>query len=59
VSNCCQYATNDSKVCVGLTFISIKEAQIHFVKYYHMDQKEWEGMTRMAQGMHRFQCAPT
>jgi methylaspartate ammonia-lyase len=27
MSKCCQYATNDSKVCVGLTSISIKEAQ--------------------------------
>jgi hypothetical protein len=24
-----------------------------------MDQKEWEGMTKVAQGMYRFQCAPT
>jgi len=24
---CCQYATNDFKVCVGLTIISIKETQ--------------------------------
>jgi hypothetical protein len=23
---CCQYATNDSKICVGITSISIKEA---------------------------------
>jgi hypothetical protein len=24
---CCQHATNDSKVCVGLTFIFIEETQ--------------------------------
>jgi len=27
ISKCCQYATNDSKVYVGLTSISIKETQ--------------------------------
>jgi hypothetical protein len=27
VATCCQYATDDYKVCVGLTSISIKETQ--------------------------------
>jgi hypothetical protein len=27
MSKCCQYAIDDSKVCVGLIFIFIKEAQ--------------------------------
>jgi len=27
MSKCCQYATDDYKICVGLTSISIKEAQ--------------------------------
>jgi hypothetical protein len=29
---CCQHCTNDSKVCDGLTFISIKEIQSICIK---------------------------
>jgi hypothetical protein len=30
MSKCCQHDTNDFKVCVNLTFISIKETQTIF-----------------------------
>jgi hypothetical protein len=40
MSKCCQYATNDSKICVGLTSISIYK-NICFVKNHHFDKEKW------------------
>ncbi len=46
MSKCCQHAIDDSKVCVSLTFLSIKKNMIYFAYNYHMDQKEWKWATR-------------
>lgn len=32
---------------------------IYFTKNYHMDQKEWEEVTKVAQGIFAQWCAPT
>jgi hypothetical protein len=40
MSKCCQYATYDTKVFVGLMLI-------YFVKDDYLDQKKWDGTTRM------------
>ncbi len=50
---CYQHVTNDLKIYVGLIF------KIHFVENYHMDQKKWEGVAKMAQNMYDYWCAPT
>lgn len=47
---CCQHAIDDLKICGGLTTISVKEAQFILQKIL-LGPKEWEGVTRVAQGM--------
>jgi len=50
MSKCDQYATNDAKVFTGLTSVSIKEV-FHFVKNHNLDQKEREGVARVAESV--------
>jgi hypothetical protein len=47
MSKCCQYATDDSKVCVGLTFI-LSRKHNPFCKKLSHGPKKWEGTTRVA-----------
>ncbi len=44
---------DDLKIYVGLNFI------IHFVENYHMDQKKWEWVAKMAQNMYGYWSVPT
>jgi hypothetical protein len=43
MSKCCQYALDDSKVCVGLLFMSIKEAQSILQKTNNCTKKSGKG----------------
>jgi len=54
---CCQHAIDDFKICVNLAFISIEENN-PFCKNLSHGPKEWEHVTRVAQGMFEYQCAP-
>jgi hypothetical protein len=47
---CCHHVIDDSKICGRLITISIKEAQF-ICKKYHLDQKEWEGVPKVTQGL--------
>ncbi len=42
MSKCFQYATNDTKACVGLTINLHQRMAIYFAKDRHIDQEKWQ-----------------